>query len=79
MSSCSYESLHPAKPFVFITPAIQNEANAVYIGMSTINAQQVNPVKRFKTDRERMQYLQGQRARDTNCCNGPGGRCTTTG
>ena len=80
MSSCTYESLHPAKPFVFRTTDIQNAANVVYLNTSTINAAQIAngiaPAKRFKTDRERMQYLQGQRARDTNCCNGAGG-CTT--
>ena len=77
MSSCTYDSLHPAKPFVFRTVAIQNAANMVYTNMSTLNAAQVNPVKQFKTDRERMQYLQGQRARDANCCNGTGS-CTTS-
>lgn len=80
MSSCTYESLHPAKPFVFKSIDTQNAANMVYINTSTINgiqqANNITPAKRFKTDRERMQYLQGQRGRDTNCCNGAGG-CTT--
>ena len=78
MSSCTYQAL--AKPFIFKTVDSQNAANAVYINTSTINGiQQANgitPAKRFKTDRERMQYLQGQRARDTSCCNGTSD-CTT--
>jgi hypothetical protein len=78
MSSCTYESLHPAKAFVFKAVDVQNAANMVYINMSTLNGTQVNPVKQFKTDRERMQYLQGQRGRDTNCCNGANG-CSPTG
>uniref|UniRef100_A0A6C0K5Z7 Uncharacterized protein n=1 Tax=viral metagenome TaxID=1070528 RepID=A0A6C0K5Z7_9ZZZZ len=71
MSSCTYESLHPVKPFVFKTTDVQNAANTVYLNLSTINAAQIAngviPTKQFKTDRERMQYLQGQRARDTTC------------
>ena len=82
MFSCTYESLHPAKPFVFKTVGVQNAANMVYINMSTMNGVQaangVTPAKQFKTDRERMQYLQGQRGRDTGCCNGASG-CTPTG
>ena len=77
-SPCSYEQLNPVKPFVFSTVDKQNAANMVYTNMSTMNGQQPMAKKQFKTDRERMQYLLGQRARDATCCVGyPNGRCTT--
>lgn len=76
---CSYAAIHPSIPFVFETVSIQNAANTVYVNMSTANGIQVaankTPVKQFKSDRERMQYLLGGFARNTNCCNA-GSRCT---
>lgn len=51
-------------PFVFQTRDSQNAANSVYAQVSTVNAE--NKAKgsvatyTFKTDYERMQYLQGQ-------------------
>ena len=71
---------YPAAPaFIFGTVVEQRAANAVYLGMSTMNGLQVTNgstvVKRFKTDRERMQYVTGGFARNTNCCNA-GNRCS---
>lgn len=77
---CSYEDVNRARTFIFGSVGNQNAANAVYLGMSTINGTQISngytPVKQFKSDRERMQYLQGSFARNTNCCNA-GTRCST--
>ena len=51
-------------PFVFQTRDSQNAANSVYAQVSTVNAQnKANgsaATYTFKTDYERMQYLQGQ-------------------
>ena len=71
---------YPAAPsFIFGTVVSQRASNAVYLGMSTLNGQQVanggTVVKQFKTDRERMQYLTGSFARNTACCNA-GSRCS---
>lgn len=77
---CSYEAINPAKEFIFGTIADQSASNSVYVSMSTMNGIQVEnnltPIKRFKSDRERMQYLAGSFARNPNCCN-QGARCTT--
>jgi len=54
-------------PFVFQTMDSQNAANSVYEHTSTVNAQNLAKGSfakyNFKTDYERMQYLQGQFAR----------------
>ena len=77
---CSYEAINPAKAFVFGTVADQNAANNVYANMSTMNGLQVannlTPIKKFKSDWERMQYLAGNFAKNPNCCN-RGARCST--
>ena len=53
--------------FVFKSPDSQNAANSVYHAVSTANAQNIangtNQTYTFKTDYERMQYLQGRFAR----------------
>lgn len=55
--------------FVYVSPTIQNAANSVYqqkvaadAAFSTINS---FDVYRFKTDRERMQYLIGRMGQAT--------------
>ena len=48
------------KPFVFDSVQRQNAANAVYYNTSTMEAAGVKQMTRFKTDRERMQFLIGQ-------------------
>ena len=53
----------PAEPFIFNTVGAQNAANVVYTHVST------SGVKQFKDDYSRMQFLQGQRAKNTTCCN----------
>jgi hypothetical protein len=79
---CTYEAINPPQPFVFGTVGNQNAANTVYLAMSTINGTQAanfKPiVRQFKSDRERMQYLAGNFARNTDCCNG-GARCAKNG
>jgi len=51
--------------FTFESPAFQNAANMVYVGVSTINATNNNNAAgntnyiKFKSDYERMQYLIG--------------------
>jgi hypothetical protein len=54
-------------PFVFQTRGSQDAANTVYEHTSTVNAQNLAKGSyakyNFKTDYERMQYLQGQFAR----------------
>jgi len=68
---CTYAEIHPPPTYIFGTVANQNAANSVYLAMSTINGTQLannTPiVKKFKTDWERMQYLAGSFARNTNC------------
>lgn len=53
--------------FVFQSPSSQNAANTVYTAVSTTNATYLangtNYKYNFKTDYERMQYLQGRFAR----------------
>ena len=81
-TGCTYAAINAPQPFVFGTVGRQNAANTVYLGMSTLNGTQSannrTVVKQFKTDRERMQYLAGNFARNTDCCNA-GTRCSTTG
>lgn len=52
--------------FTYQSVDIQNSANSVYVQKSTIDGQNAaagsSKVYTFKTDRERMQYLIGQRA-----------------
>ena len=51
--------------FTFESPAFQNAANMVYVGVSTINGKNSNNAAvntnyiKFKSDFERMQYLLG--------------------
>jgi len=62
-------SYPPPEPFIFNTVGVQNAANVVYTNVST------SGVKQFKDDRSRMQFLLGQRAKNTTCCNA-GTNCT---
>ena len=79
MSGCTYADINAPKEFIFNTVAVQKDANSVYLAMSTMNGNQaannLPVVKQFKSDRDRMKYLQGGFARNPNCCNA-GARCT---